>query len=120
MKRSQLDIENAVSFIYTLLKNPDIYDWGKLIQVLQFLSKTIEDNNVIGSENIYEVLTYVDVSYATYNGIRGHTGGCMKFGWGLICEKSSKQKLNTKISTESEVVGASEYIPMSIWLAMYM
>mmetsp|Transcript_8589 Transcript_8589/g.11350 ORF Transcript_8589/g.11350 Transcript_8589/m.11350 type:complete len:86 (-) Transcript_8589:179-436(-) len=29
--------------------------------------------------------------------------------------KSSKQKLNTKRSTEAELVGASDYLPFSIW-----
>ena len=38
----------------------------------------------------------------------------MMFGWGLIYEKSSKKKLNTKISTESEGVEDSDYIPFSI------
>ena len=34
--------------------------------------------------------------------------------------KSSKQKINTKSSTESEVVGMSEYIPYNIWLLMFL
>ena len=54
-----------------------------------------------------------------HDNMRGRTGGCMTFGWGLIHAKYSKKKLNTKISTESEVVGASDYIPFSIWLAIY-
>ena len=66
------------------------------------------------------MLTYADASYATHKNMRVHTGGCMVFGWGFIHEKLSKQKLNTKISTESEVVGSSDKIPFSIWLAIYM
>ena len=97
-----------------------MHDWGKLIRVLKFLSKTIGDNSVIGADKLYEVLTYVDSSYATHNNMRGCTGGCIMFSWSLIHEKFPKQKLNTKISTESEVVGASDYIPFSIWLDMYM
>ncbi len=34
--------------------------------------------------------------------------------------KSSKQKLNTKSSTEAEVVGASDYVPNSIWAAHFL
>ena len=102
------------------MKYPDIHDWGKLRRVLQLLSQTIRDNRVIGAENMYEVLNYMDASYATHDDMRGHTGGCMTFSWGLIHAKFSKQKLNTKISTESEFIGSSNYIPFSICLAIYM
>ena len=93
------------------MKDPDIHDCGKLIRVLKFLSKTIGDNSVIGADKLYEVLTYVDSSYATHDGMGGHNGGFMTL---------SKQKLNTKISTDSKVFEAINYIPFSIWLAMYM
>ena len=78
------------------------------------------ENHVIGDDNLYEVLPYVDASYDTHNYMRGHTGGCMTFGWWLIHARFSKHKLNTKISTESEVVGARIYSPFIIWLDMYM
>lgn len=44
----------------------------------------------------------------------------MSFGRGVICSKSTKQKLNTKSSTEAEVVGASDYFPNTIWLRMFL
>ena len=34
MKRSQPNIEAAIYFICTQVKDPDIHDWGKLRQVL--------------------------------------------------------------------------------------
>lgn len=34
--------------------------------------------------------------------------------------KSSKQKLNTKSSTEAEVVGASDYLPKTIWIKYFL
>jgi hypothetical protein len=53
--------------------------------------------------------TLVDASYAVHPDMKSHTGGLMSMGTGgLIC-KSSKQKLNTKSSTEAELVGASDY-----------
>ena len=41
-------------------------------------------------------------------------------GHGLIYSKSSKQKLNTKSSTESEVFGASDYLPQLSWTQNFM
>ena len=120
MKRSRQDIETSIYFLCTRLKDRYIHDWGKLRRVLQFLSHTIGGDCVIGADNLYEVLTYVGASYSTHDNMRGRIGGCMTVTWGLIHAKFSKKKLNTKILTESEVVGASDYIPFSIWLAIYM
>ena len=39
----------------------------------------------------------------------------MSFGIGDLHTKSTKQKLNTKSSTEAELVGVSEYLPYHIW-----
>jgi len=44
----------------------------------------------------------------------------MSFEYGMIHCRSNKQKLNTKSSTEAELVGTSEYVPFSIWMALYM
>jgi hypothetical protein len=44
----------------------------------------------------------------------------MSFGTGALVCKSSKQKLNTKSSTEAELVGASDYLPNTIWAKMFL
>ena len=52
--------------------------------------------------------------------MRSHTGGVVSFGIGGIVCKSSKQKINTKSSTEAELVGASDYLPNTIWVMNFM
>jgi len=44
----------------------------------------------------------------------------MSFGRGAVSSQSSKQKLNTKSSTEAELVGASDYLPRTIWTRMFL
>ncbi len=44
----------------------------------------------------------------------------MTLGWGMVHARASKQKLNAKSSTESEVIGVSEYIPFEIWLTKFL
>ena len=44
----------------------------------------------------------------------------MSLGRGVIMCKSTKQKLNTKSSTEAEVVGASDYLPNTIWAKLFL
>jgi len=58
--------------------------------------------------------TWIDASHAVHEDMKGVTGGCMSMGWGVLHAKSSKQKINTKSTCESELVGVSEYIPFKI------
>jgi hypothetical protein len=114
-KRSRPDLETAVSFLCTRVQKPTEEDWGKLRRTLNFLKVTERDRRIIGcSGEDLSLHTWVDASHAIHENMRGHTGGCMSTGVGVIHGKASKQKMNTKSTTESEVVGVSEYIPYKI------
>ena len=39
----------------------------------------------------------------------------MSWGWGVVLSMCKKQKLNTKSSSESEIVGVSDYLRNVIW-----
>ena len=41
-------------------------------------------------------------------------------GIGLVHQKSSTQKSNSKSSCESEIIGVSEYLPYNLWFLMLM
>ena len=68
----------------------------------------------MGSNNLLKLETWVDASHAVNEDMRGHIGGCISYGVGIVHGKTSKNKLNTKITTESEVVAVSEYVPYKI------
>jgi len=120
MKRGRPDVEVPVSFLSTRVKQPGWSDWVKLRRVLGFLKHTINDVRRIGIHNVGELITMVDASYAVHPNMRGHTGGLLTMGKGVLHTKSSKQKINTKSSTESELVGVSEYLPYSIWMTNFL
>eukprot|EP00957_Ditylum_brightwellii_P076151 5788828-Ditylum_brightwellii.AAC.1 len=73
--------------------------------MLGFLKRTINDVRIIGATSIQDVYTWVDAAYVVHPNMRSHMGGAMSFGWGIVHGRASKQKLNTKSSTEEEVVG---------------
>jgi hypothetical protein len=91
-----------------------------LRQLLQYISGTIELPWIIGTNGMEVMQTWVDTSYAIHHDMRGHTGGVISMGHGVFHSKSSKQKLNIKSSTESEVVGASDYIPWTLWAKRFL
>ena len=58
----------------------------------------------------------IDTQYAVHEGTIGQTGGYISMGHGTVLDKSLKQKLNGKSSTETEVIGMSDMLPFNIWL----
>ena len=119
-KRARPDIEPTVAFLCTRVDKSDVDDWKKLKRNLKWLKQTIDDNRIIGCDNLDSIFTWIDAAFAVHQNMRSQTGGAMSFGWGTIHARSSKQKLNTKSSTEAELVGLSEYIPYNIWLINFL
>ena len=113
-KRARVDIDLAVSFMCTRVSKSTEEDWDKLRRLLNYLYGTMDMPRVIGANGMEVMETYVDASYAVHHDMRGHTGGVLTLGRGIVQDKASKQKLNTKSSTESELVGASDYIPWTV------
>ena len=57
----------------------------------------------------------IDASYGVHDDYRSHTGMVISLGSGSIDTRSTKQKLNTKSSTEAELVGLSDMCGKAIW-----
>ena len=110
------DIEPALSYLCTRVSKPTTEDEKKLFRNLDYLAITLDDVQIIGASSLDNLYMWVDASYATHPNMRSHTGGAMSFGTGIIQRKSSKQKLNTKSSTEAELVPVSDYIHYHIWI----
>jgi hypothetical protein len=87
---------------------------------LEYLNGTIDDVLIIGADDLTTIQTWVDASYAVHDDMKSHTGGAISFGRGALLSKSTKQKLNTKSSTEAELVGASDYLPNTIWTKYFL
>ena len=119
-KRGRLDIQLAIAFLCTRVSCSTEEDWAKLKRVLEYLHGSLDDVLIIGADDIGVMKTWVDASYAVHKDMKSHTGGVVSFGNGAIMSKSSKQKLNTKSSTEAELVGASDYLPYPIWATKFL
>jgi len=75
---------------------------------------------IFSLENFSEMAIYVDAAHASHDDSRGHTGGCVVMGEGVLHSGSHRQSINTKSSTETELVGTSDYLPYGIWLLYFM
>ena len=120
-KRARTDIQPTLSFLCTRVQKSNTSDWEKLKRLLQFVNVTIDEKLTLSADKgLTFIKTWVDASYAVHPNMRGHTGGCLTLGRGMLHARSSKQKLNTKSSTECEVVGTSDYLPFPIWFKFFL
>ena len=115
MKRDRPYIETSVSFLMTRVSKSNEKDWEKLKRCLGFMKGTIDDSRVIGADSLRDLHVWVDAYHAVHENMLDHTGGNISMGTGTTHNKSSKQKLNTRSTTESELVGVSEYLPYDLW-----
>ena len=113
--RARMDLLLAIGFLCTRVSKSTIQDQSKLRRVLEYVKGTLDLEYTLGAEGMDKLQTWVDASYAVHPDMKSHTGGIMSFGTGGFVPKSSKQKLNTKSSTEAELVGASDYLPNTLW-----
>ena len=121
-KRSRPDLETAMGFLTTRVQVPTTKDhWHKLTRMMSFVKDTAEDVRTIGVDNLHHLLTLIDSAHAVHaKNMRGHTGSVSTMGTGVLDTKSSKQKMNTRSSTETEFVGTSEALPKSIYRCHFM
>ena len=118
--RARRDIQTAVAFLTTRVKQPDEDDWGKIKRVLKYLNGTRHMKLTIEVESMSRIMWWVDASYNAHEDCKGHTGGMMSLGKGAVLSKSTKQKLNTRSSTESELVGADDMLGLLLWCRYFL
>ena len=58
---------------------------------------------------------WIDSSHNVHEDCRGHTGTMLSLGKGAALSGSTKQKLNTRSSTETELVGTHDGLPQVLW-----
>ena len=87
---------------------------------MRFINGTGEDKLILTADDLRILKWFVDVSFAVHPDFRSHTGAGMTTGKGLIMSMSRKQKLNTRSSTEGELVGADDAAQMILWTMHFM
>ena len=56
------------------------------------------------ADDLFLIKWHVDGSHLAHPNMKGHTGASLTFGTSMMCGKSTKQKLNTRSSAETELV----------------
>jgi hypothetical protein len=113
-KRGRPDISPAIAFLTTRVRGPKQDDWDKLVRLLRFLRQTCKDKLTLRADSKI-AKWHVDAAFAVHPDMRSHTGATMTMGKGAIFSISRKQKMNTRSSTEAELVAADDVVSSIVW-----
>ena len=120
VKRTRPDLLTAISFLCTRIQNPDVDDFKKLGRCLRYLRDSKRLSLTLEADDMTVIQWWIDASFAPHPNGRSHTGAALSFGKGSVYSMSSKQKLNTRSSTEAELVGINDVMSMVLWTRLFL
>jgi hypothetical protein len=119
-KRARPDTCTAIAFLTTRVRGPDTDDWRKLVHLMKYLRGTRRLALILSADGSGILKWWIDAAFGVHPNMRGHSGGGLSLGRGFPTVGSTKQKLNTRSSTETEVVGADDFMPAVCWTRYFM
>jgi hypothetical protein len=119
-KRARPELQTAIAFLTTRVKGPDTDDYKKLHRVIKYLRGSPNLALTLEADNAHVIKWWVDSSFAVHRDMRSHTGGTFSLGKGSPYSTSTRQKLNTKSSTEAELVAVDDVMPLILWTRYFL
>jgi Reverse transcriptase (RNA-dependent DNA polymerase) len=110
----------AIGELCGCVKAPTIEDDKKLDRVISFLKTTRDEPLRLGCTMPPRVTTSIDAAFANRKNMRSTTGMCVTLGIGYFIMCCKMQKLNSKSSTEAEVIAVSDGMNLALWLAGFL
>jgi hypothetical protein len=105
LSRVRCNIQTTVAFLTTRVKQPDEDDWGKLKRVLKYLHSTLSLPLTLFAKSLTNIIWYVDAAHQIHDSCKGHTSSVLTFAHGDTTSSSTKQKIPSKSSSESKLIG---------------
>ena len=88
--------------------------------MMLYLRDTKELPLILSADSTNIVKLWVDGSYGIHPDARSQTGGTASLGKGSFMSTSIKQRMNTRISTETELVAADDLMPHLWWTNYFL
>ncbi|MGC9193777.1 MAG: Ty1/Copia family ribonuclease HI [Thermoplasmata archaeon] len=119
-KQARPDIHTAIALLCTRVKSPNQDDWNKLVRLIKYCNGTRQDKLILSTEDLHVIKWYVDSAFGVHPDLKSHTGAVMTYRGGAAQSISRKHKLNTRSSTEAELVAADDTATMILWTKLFM
>ncbi len=95
-------------------------DWAKLVKLMNFLKATENDVPRLYADDTQTIKWYVDAAFAVHPNYKSHTGATLTFSSGVLASVSTKQKVNSRSSTEAELVAVDDVLTKVLWTKLFV
>ena len=114
------DMQLVATFLAGRVNCCAMEDYGKLRRLICYIIGAMDLLLYLGMDDCGKMINFIDASFACRDDFKSQTGGCSTFGTGMFSSDSKKQKINTKSSTEAEVVGLADRLPRVVHHQLFM
>jgi hypothetical protein len=87
---------------------------------MKYLRGPLQMPLILEANNTHIIKWWMDTSFTVHPDMKSHTGTAMTMGKGAVNGMSLKQRMNTKSSTESELVGVNDIMPQMPWTRYFL
>ena len=87
---------------------------------MKYLRRTLSASLTLEVDDLHILKWWADGAYAVHDDMWSHTGGVLSLGKGTAYGTSIKQKLNSKSSTEAEVVAVNDVLAQILWTNYFL
>ena len=108
-----------MAFLCKQVKSPTKNDYKKLTRVIKYLRDSIALPLIIGWNDSGSLVWSIDAAFAVHMDMKSHSGYSVTMGKGSFISGSSTQGLVAKSSTEAELYGVYDAMPLVSWARMF-
>jgi hypothetical protein len=119
-KQARPDTFTAIIFMTMIVREPDKDNCTKVVHVMIYIRGTRTMSLILSANGSGILKGWVDASFDVHPHLQGHSGGGLSLGRGFPIVSYTKQKLNTRSSTETEIIGAEDFMPAIVWTRYFM
>ena len=88
--------------------------------MMKFLHDTIDDSLTLTADKLNLVQFSIDTSFTVHPDMKSHSGMTMTMCKGAVITSSCKQKINTRSSTEAELVAVNNNTAILLWTCLFV
>ena len=114
------DTHTAVAFLTKIVIEPNKDEWGKPFHPMKYIRGTRDLYLILSANGSGGLKWWIGASYEVHPNMWGHTGGGISTGRGFPILTSTKQKINTQSSTESDIVVVHDCMLDVYWTRYFM
>jgi hypothetical protein len=115
-KWARPDMQPTTAFLTTRVTQPTIDDWKKLTWGIRYLHSLKELYLTLEANEGIDIKWWIE-SFTVHPDMKSHMGNTMSLGKGSVYSTSRKQRINTKSSTEAELMGVlDDSMLLVIWM----